>query len=112
MPRADLLRYQKRELDERKTLFLKNQNHGHSRGLSAKLMKVCQKAPTAQDPKIEHNVKQQSPRRVCDVSLCEAPPVNRQRKESTVPKSRFPFSAFDLAPSTLSRIHLIFVAEK
>lgn len=31
---------------------------------------------------------------------------------STVPKSRSPFSAFSLAPSTLSKIHLIFVAEK
>ena len=41
------------------------------------------------------------------------PPVSFQRiHESTVPNSRRPCSAFLRASGTLSKIHLIFVAEK
>ena len=42
-----------------------------------------------------------------------SPPDNCQSKKvSTVPNLRSPFEAFSLAPSTLSKIHAIFVAEK
>lgn len=44
---------------------------------------------------------------------CTSPRVRRQMShESTVPNISLPFSARSLAPATLSRIHLIFVALK
>src|SRR5690554_3218974 len=44
---------------------------------------------------------------------CSSPPVIFQTSQlSTVPKQTSPLSAFSLAPSTWSNIHLILVAEK
>ena len=60
------------------------------------------------------DVKKISSRCICDIRFDESLPSDKcqAKKVSTVPNLKFPACALALAPSTLSKIQEIFVAEK